>query len=1070
MKKSLLFFALVLASYGTIQAQVTTSSMTGVVTAQSGQATAGASIKAVHVPSGTTYAGASNGVGRFNLNGMRVGGPYQVTITYIGQDPVVYEDVYLQLGQPFVLNPIFGDSATALDEVTITGTRSRGIKTGAETSISKNQLASLPTVSRGLNDFTRLTPQADVKGSSVSIGGVNNRFNQLTIDGAVSNDVFGLNASGTNGGGTGTSPISLDAIEQMTVQIAPFDVRASGFAGGGISAVTRSGTNEVQGSAYFYTRNQDLTGKTPKSLVKENEEATKLADFHERQYGFRVGGPIIKNKLFFFANYERTENSIPATFEVGSGASLITVAEAEKALAISKGYGYDPGSYSDLTSTNNSDKIFTRIDYNINDKHKLALRYSLVQAKDLQSSIGERSVTFSNGGIAKDHTTHSATLDLNSRFNDSWSNNLLIGYTDVLDDRGSLGQAAPRVAIQMDNSRSINLGPEAFSTVNLLTQKVFTITNNTTWNSGLHAVTFGTHNEFYKMYNGFIGSAFGSYTFRDSPVSDVNPATGNPFTALENYERGLANNFAYNYSNNDNPRAGADVSAMQLGFYVQDEFQVQDNLKIIGGIRLDIPIYTSKPQENTDFNQSIIAVQHDVQTNRMPKAALMFSPRLGFNWDVNRDRSTVVRGGMGLFTSRFPFVWASGAYTQDGVLLGGVNTSVSGAPTVNFVPNVEDQPKGPAGSPSGNISVMNRNLKVPQIARFSAAVDQELPFGIRGTLDFMYSKNVSSFKFTDLNKVAPIGQLEGADNRLLYPAYNSNRVMPNYTEVIEISNVNKGYSWSSTASVQKNFNFGLFTSLAYTYTESKDLISGTSSQNQSNFYRVATVNGTNSATIGHSPFSTGSRVLGTILFNKEYLRNLGTTVGLVYNGQSGARYSYLIQGDPGRHATSSASNQYSLMYIPQSQSDIQFVTNGDLTPEAQWTILDNYIQNDKYLNKNRGKYAERNGARTPFSHQFDVKIMQDLIANIGNTKNKLQLSIDIMNFGNLLNSDWGKMYTGSGSFWDNEARIIQFDSFEPGTNTPRYKLRETLNNEKPYVVQAISSRWSAQIGVRYIFN
>ncbi|MGJ1422300.1 TonB-dependent receptor [Sphingobacterium spiritivorum] len=1073
MKKSLLFFALVLASYGTIQAQVTTSSMTGSVTQSSGQKTAGATIKATHVPSGTTYSGSANSAGIFNLPNMRVGGPYKVEITYVGFSPQIYNDIYLQLGQAFVLNANLSDNETMLDEVAVTGVKKgRNFKTGAETTISRKQLESLPTVSRSLNDFTRLTPQADIKGSSLSIGGMNNRFNQLTIDGAVSNDVFGLNASGTNGGGTNTSPISLDAIEQMTVQIAPFDVRYSGFAGGGISAVTKSGTNTVQGSAYYLFRNQDLTGKTPKFILKDGEKATKLADFSEKTYGVRIGGPIVKDKLFLFFNYEKTQSTTPLNNPVGVGQSKLTVAEADRIAQIARDkYNYEAGSYSDLIDENESDKVFTRLDYNINEKHKLSLRYNYISGYDLGNSRSTTALTFANGAVIKRSKTHNATLEFNSRFNNSISNNFIVGYNQVRDFRDFNGDLFPRVNINLGTG-SYNLGTDAFTNINQLDQDVITVTNNLTFYKGLHTVTVGTHNEFYKMYNAYTANSNGSYSFANSPAADVNPATGQPYTAIENFERGKALSSQFSYSNTDDPRQGAKFSAAQVGFYVQDDYQIQPNMKITAGVRVDIPMYFDKPMENTDFNNSILALRYDVKTNSMPKAAFMFSPRVGFNWDVNSDRSTIVRGGLGIFTSRFPFVWASGAFSQSGALLGGNNLSSGkdNIPVVNFIADPNAQPKFAGNvTPSGNITVLDKNLKLPQIARFSAGVDQELPYGVKGTFEFMYAKNLSAFRFTDINLEKPIGQLQGADNRLMYSTVNNDRrILDNYSEVVYIDNVNKGYSWSATASLLKNFDFGLSTSLSYTYTESKDLFSGTSSQNNSNFYRVATVNGSNSASVAHSPFSTGSRVLGVLSYSKEYLGHLGTTISLLYNGQSGARYSYMVTGGLAGLAQSS-SNQFALMYIPRDQSEMHFVATKDMTADQQWAAFNSFIESDDYLKSRRGKYAERNGARTPFAHKFDVRILQDLFTNIGNTKNKLQLSIDIMNVGNLINSNWGKQYSGGGSFWDNDFRPVTFDSYISGTNTPQYRLNN-LNNNKPYFEQDIVSRWSAQVGIRYIFN
>ncbi|WP_293934483.1 TonB-dependent receptor [Sphingobacterium sp. UBA6645] len=1073
MKKSLLFFALVLASYSAVQAQVTSSSMTGVVKQHSGSMTEGASIKAIHTPSGTVYSSSTNEAGRFSLVGMRVGGPYRIEISHVGQEPIVYNNVFIQLGRAFELNPTFGDDVTIIDAVEITGQgRGQNLKTGASTQLSNRHLQSMPTISRSLKDFTRLTPQADVRGEATSIGGMHNRFNQLTIDGAVSNDVFGLNDAGTNGASTGTSPISLDAIEEINVQVAPFDVRASGFAGGGISAVTRSGTNELKGSAYFYMRNENLTGMTPPDLVRNEEVRKKLESYNERQMGFRLGGPIIKDRLFFFANYERTENVTPLGFLPGTSASNVSLDAVKKVAEIIKGMGYQPGGYLDLESNNYSDKIFTRFDFNLNEQHKLTARYSYVKGSAFQIWRNASTVIFQNAGINRTSDTHSAVVELNSRFSNILSNNLVVGYTNVREPRGFLGEAFPRVAISSRNL-NINLGPEPFSTINQLNQNILTLTNNLTLLKGNHTITFGTHNEFYKMYNGFIGNGFGSYVFTDSPVTDINPATNAPYTALENFERKLASNFRYAYSNTDDPRQVADISAMQLGFYIQDDFQVASNFKLTAGLRVDIPIYTSSPLENKDFNNSILAKRYDVQTNRMPNTAFMWSPRVGFNWDVNKDRSAILRGGVGIFASRYPFVWSSGAYTQSGVLLGGVQASVRSnvAPNIPFIPDANKQPKSTEEfKPSGNISVLAKDLKLPQMARASIGMDYQLPWGVQATVDAMFSRNLSNFRFRDLNVKDPIGQLEGADNRLMYEQDVRKRlVLPNYTQVIYIDNVNKGYAWSGTAQLSKHFDKGFFGSVAYTYTESKDLFSGSSSQNQSNFYRTGTINGSNNITLGHNSFSTGSRIVAYASYHKEYLRNLGTTISLVYNGQSGNRFAYMIAGDPGGHSAG-RSDQFSLMYIPKNASEIKFVDipKGKSAAE-QSAEFEKYIESNPYLKSRRGQYAERNGDRTPFSHQFDLKLLQDVFVNVGGKKNTIQLSIDIMNIGALVNKNWGKQYQGGQSFWDNSFRPIVFDSFEKDTNIPQYRLGN-LNDGKPYFQHDLSSRWSAQVGLRYIFN
>ncbi|WP_439487810.1 TonB-dependent receptor [Algoriphagus sp.] len=1054
---------LVLAASNAFSQGVTTSAINGRVTDSSGEVLPGANVVATHIPSGTRYGSVTNLEGRFVIPNMRVGGPYTVVVTFIGYENGLFEDIVLSLGQSQTVNVVLADSASELDEFIVLGTADEvfdGNRTGASTKIGQEKIQTLPTISRQFNDFTRLTPQADIKGGAISIGGMNNRYNQVTIDGAVSNDVFGLSSSGTNGGATNTSPISLDAIEEFSVQIAPYDVRLGGFAGGGISAVTRSGTNDFSGSAYYYFRNEKLAGKTPGSLVPENNadfERTRYENFTDRQYGIRVGGPIIQDKLFFFLNAEKTENITPLAFAPGTPGSNITLAEVNRIVSRANELGYNPGSFLDQESTNNSDKIFGRLDWNINDKHKLSLRHSYTKGNALQLSRNPNTLTFSNGGILRESTTNSTVLEFNSRFSNTISNNLIVGFTSVREPRGTTGAPFPRVRIDLDAQRSVFLGSEAFSTVNLLEQDVFTLTDNISFYKGKHVFTVGTHNEFYSMYNAFIGQAFGDYRFNN----------------IDGWENGLAQSFTYQYSKTDNPREGADFGAMQLGLYVQDEYQVNERFKLTYGVRLDIPIYNDSPLRNDDFNNSVLAERIGQRNDELPKPAYMISPRVGFNWDAKGDQSTQIRGGTGIFTSRFPFVWIGGAFTQSGVLLDRNNASVAAGqdPNIPFVADPYNQPKrANASGPGGNMTIVDKNFKLPQIFRTNLAIDQRLPGGIIGTIEGMYSVNLNAFRFTNLNLVEPTQNLSGADNRPLYPAASSEKlVLSNYSEVVYIDNVNSGSALSLTAQLQKTFTNGFYTSLAYSYTTSKDLFPGTSSQNQSNYYRVASVEGSNNVDLGFSPFDTRSRVTGFVAYNKSYLKNLSTSISLFYNGQSGTPFSYVYNGDLNR---SSLNNNefYNLLYVPNDASEITFVQNGDLSPQDQWNLFNSFIEQDEYLSSRRGEYVERNGARTPWTHQFDVKIMQDIFTNIGGKKNTLQLTLDIFNVGNLLNKDWGRQYTYGNSFFDNTYRLLRVAGYD-GT-TPQYTFNPVPMDE-PYFTSDSpigGSRWVGQVGIRYIFN
>lgn len=1062
--KLLFMSCFVLYAQAALAQGVTTASMSGTITEANGEGLPGANVVAVHQPSGTQYGTVTNVEGRFNLPNMRVGGPYEVTITFVGFQDQVQQDIYLTLGETLNLYYELAEENLELSEVEIFGNRDAVLnsdRTGAATSITREQVQSLPTISRSFNDFTRLTPQADIKGSGISIGGMNNRYNQVTIDGAVSNDVFGLSATGTNGGGTGVSPISLDAIEQFQVQIAPYDVRLGGFAGGGISAVTRSGTNDFSGSAYYYFRNEKLAGKTPGSLIPEGDsdfERQQFAEFSDKQYGFRIGGPIIKDKLFFFFNAEQTDNVTPLSFRPGTSESNITEEEALAVANRAMALGYDPGSFGAQESTNSSDKIFGRLDWNINNNHKLTFRHSFTKGMAVDLNRNPNTLTFSNGGVLRESTTNSTVLELNSRFTNTISNNLIIGYSTVREPRSAPGAPFPRVSIELGTNRTINLGTEAFSTVNQLDQDVFTLTDNVSIFKGRHTVTIGTHNEFYSMYNAFIGQAYGDYRFR----------------SIAEWEAGTASSFTYQYSKTDNPREGADFKAMQLGFYGQDEFQINKGFKLTYGIRLDVPIYLDEPLTNEDFNNSEIATSRGLENNELPKPAFMFSPRVGFNWDVEGDRTTQLRGGLGIFTSRFPFVWVGGAFTQSGILLDRNQASVQVGDPANipFIADPFNQPKrGEASGPGGNMTVIDSDFKFPQIFRINLGVDKQLPGGIIGTLEGMYSKHLNSFRFSNLNLVEPNQTLGGIDDRPLYPAtLAERRKLQNYAEIIYIDNVNEGFAYSITAQLQKNFRSGFYSSLAYTFTRSKDLFPGTSSQNHSNFYRVASVNGSNNVDIGFSPFNAGSRIVGAFSYRKEYLNHLATTFSLFYNGQSGVPFSYVYNGDLNRESNN-LNEFYDLIYIPNNASEITFVENDGRTQEQQWNDFNAFIETQDYLSERRGEYAERNGARTPFTHQFDIKIIQDIFTDIGNKRNTLQLSIDIFNLGNLLNKDWGRQYSYGTSFFDNTFRVLRLESYDDN-NRPQFTF-DPVNNNEPYFTSDSpigGSRWVGQVGLRYIFN
>jgi hypothetical protein len=1055
--------------------QLTTSGLKGLVVDEKNEALAGASIVAVHTPSGTQYGIMTNADGRFSLNNMRVGGPYQITVSFVGYKPQVVSDLTLSLGNVADISVTMVPTATTLSEVVVSAGKNAIInsgRTGAAINISNDVVASVPTISRGLKDFTRISPLANNAGYGTSFAGANNRYNQFAIDGLVSNDVFGLTSSGTNGGQTGIEPISLDAIEEFQINIAPYDVRESGFTGGGINAVTKSGTNKFKGSLYFYGNNQKTVGKN-EPIADTNKP---VATYKDWQAGFTVGGPIIKNKLFFFINGEMTRNVYPLGNLPGTSASAITTDEINRVLAVINRVAptYDPGAWGDMNNETKSNKFLVKLNWNINDKNKLVVRHSYTYGENISNSRSANSLRFYNNGIFFPSTTNSTGIELSSILPNNMSNQLSLGYTAVRDNRDPLGDPFPTVTI-WDGSNSITFGSEYSSVANELNQDIYSITNDLSIFRGKHTITLGTHNELYSFYNLFVQNIFGSYSY--GPKTTAPTKTG-----LENFETvGLAGEIApsyyaisYSFDPTDNPmqtNGAAKWKAAQLGFYAQDEYQAAKNLQITGGLRIDLPVFIDKPEGNVQFNTTYYF--SNVATGQLPQAKILWSPRIGFNWDVFDNKTTQVRGGTGLFTGRVPFVWISNQFSNNGMLNGtySVGSSASsGTPITNpaglkftadpFTQKLATDLGKVAGR--GAINVVDPNLKFPQVFRTNLAIDQKLPWGIVATFEGIFSKTYNNVNFINLNRsVDQAYVFDGVDKR---PRYVSNRINASYDEIIKFENTNKGYSYNLVGMLQKQFDNGFNAQVSYTYGTSWDLNSGTSSVAYSNWRYVNNVYGLNDLRLTRSNYDLGSRLTGLVSYRKEYAGGmLATTVSLFYNGQSGQPVSYIYNGDLNNDGSSN-----DMIFIPAQQSDINLIAITGTTPVTvadQWTALDAFISQDKYLSKHRGEYAERNAARLPFQNEFDLKILQDVKVNVGGTTNKIQISLDIFNLGNLINKKWGEsLYLSNQQF-----SLINYKAMVGNAPTFTY-APSGMTNGHAYSVADIASRWKMQIGVRYIFN
>lgn len=1096
-----LAFSLIASILFAIQgfSQVTTASIAGNVTDDKGEGLPGATIVAIHVPSGTKYGTVTNVTGRYTIPAVRVGGPYKITTSFVGYKDQVKEGIITNLGSTANVDFKMAEEGKTLDEVVVSATRSdifSSERTGASTTISKQALQALPTIgSRSINDFTKYNPQ----GNGRTFGGADSRLNNFTIDGSVFNNGFGLGSEAQAGGRTNSTAISLDAIEEVQVNVAPFDVRQSGFVGAGLNAVTRSGTNEIQGSVYHSFRNngKSFVGTEAKGLP------VTIGTFDEKIYGFRLGAPIIKNKLFVFVNGEFQRRTQPALSFVARGSSNpgnATRVEKSDIDALSSfmntKFGYATGPYEAYDDETTSDKFLARLDYNINDKHKATLRYTFHNSQDyvtisnsasagFGNRINANSMSFKNSGYLIQDNTRSIVAELNSTFGGKSANNFIIGYDKQNEDRAYAGAIFPLIDILNNNQTYMAVGMDPFTPSNKLNYGTFHITDTYTIFKGKHTYTLGANYENYKSNNLFFPASNGVWVYNS--LDDFYKAANGDASVV-------ANTFQYRYSALEGGAEPLQVLKVnKFDLYAQDDYQVSRNFKLSYGVRASIIGFGNTALENKTISaqtyRGLEGEAYKINTGEMPAAKILWEPRIGFNWDVTGERTTQLRGGSGIFTGRPPYVFISNQIGNNGILTGFIEQRNTTA-----FPFVQDpsvyRPATPTLPSTFDIAATDASYKFPQVWKTNVAVDQKLPFGLVGSIDFLYNKFLNSALYFDANLEPATSSFTGPDTRARFPGSgltgsnltNALRINDNVSRAAVLTSKSAGENVSLTFKLEKPWTKGFYGMLAYTYSRTRDLMSAGSIASGS-WTGARSVNGNNNLGLAFGDNDIPNRVVGAVSYRLEYGGKFGgsSQVSIGYVGGSGTgRYSYTIAGD--MNGDGVAGND--LLFVPNRASDLTFenVTYGGVTytPAEQAAAFDKFIDQDPYLSKMRGKYVERNGAILPWLNQYDLSFIQEFYMNVGGKRNTIQVRADIQNFANLLNSNWGV-----GQFVSNTSPLVYRSVTAAGV--PVYRLNSqttrTLNPDGATTTSTTSilkdtfqnrsgsgDVWNAQLTLRYIFN
>ena len=1040
LRRTCVFLGLVLCASLTLAQGVTTGALTGVTTDISGAVMPGVNIDARHEPTGTSYTVVSDSQGRFNIQNVKAGGPYSVMASLEGFQPGTASDVYVSLGEAVRLTFAM-ELSTVTETVTVVGESNPLItpsRTGAASNVSTETIEDLPTIQRSFNDFARTNPFFVVSSdnedpAAISVAGRNSRYNNIQIDGAVNNDLFGLSDQGTPGGQADTTPISLDAIQELQLVLADFDVRNGGFSGGGINAITRSGTNRHKGSVFYFGRDDSLIGDGPELL---GEPGT----LDEEQYGFRVGGPLSKDKIFYFVNGEQTSRDAPTGWSLDGATGQCfgnCTAEHRAAAARFQGilgsqYSFDPGAVSELTRPTESDKFFIRFDFNIGDSHQLTLRHNFVDGANLINRPNAFTYEWDSEAYDFSSETNSTVAQFNSVFGSNKFNEARLTFQTIKDRRPGVVDfpfvEVEKIFVGVGSADEYEAGTEPFSTANALDQEVFEINDDFTWITGNHTLTFGTHNEFFTFDNLFIQNAKGSYEF----------------LSMDEFEEGLA--WRYNYTivnEGQSPTQEFDVN--QLGFYAGDQWAVKPNLTLNFGLRVDVPFFPDDPS----FNPFVLET-YGFSTSEMPDGEEMWQPRFGFNWDIGSDGRQQLRGGGGIFAGRSPYVWISNQYARTGIEQTFIQASCRPG-CIPFNPDPNNQPVDPpGGSPSfGEFNLIDPSFQFPQVLRVNLAYDRQLPWwDLVGSIEMVWSEMQEDIDYQDLN-ITPTGQTRGFDGRPLFT-----KVDPAVTGAYLIKNTSDGGANNYAVKVERPFRRGVSGFVSYAYGDTSVVNDGSSSRAVSNFQFNEQFN-PNQATENRSDYSVRHRFNASLAYQFNADSRWPTTLSGFYNLQSGRPYSYIYAFQVSQLNNDNYFNN-DVFYVPSGPDDV-IITNGT------WEQLDRWISSDSCLNDNRGTYVPRNRCKAPWFHTLDIRVAQDIPIR----KTHLQLTMDILNVVNIFDEDSGTR------------RYVNFDAAgdidfigETDDGRPIYGLTSSVTdpeNNARYETDSRVSRWRMQLGIRWTF-